>query len=1067
MRKSVAFLAALMILNSLSFGQVKFRVKNLNADSLLALIPDKEGTEKVEALNLLSNAICRKNIDSSILLASQAIELSEKLEYQKGMADGYFNVGNGYFLLDSLQPTISNYLKALRIYEDLEPTEEYGNLCMLLGFINYVSGRFETEPDYGKRALQIYHSIGDSAGQSMVYLGTATVKELLQDSDSALYFIDQALLFIDPEKASNEGAIIYNEKGLTHYFRYMRSGDTADYKNAIHWFYKALELPDLYCGVKARVYINLGGTYLAGDTEESVAKGLGYFRKIEELADSCFDAYDFTSIIANVKGWRDFNQGNFHQAIDRFNESLEIIEERLPHLSINAYREPVLAYNWKYHHKVYKQSSYWGLYNCYKELGDFEKALEFYALSRDAEEEIYMEKNQNLITMLESISENEKTEKQIDLLAKDNELKALTIQQSRTYLSALAGFILILGLAGLFFYRQRKMRAEHKLFLNEQKLMHDLELKKLESEKLKELDTMKSKFFANISHEFRTPLTLIMRPLEKVLSKIDNTQHKKDLDVARKYAGKLQELINNLLALSKLESGKMQLRAAETDIVKLVNNFVQAFESLAKQKNIELTFTSETKEISAFVDREKFEQILNNLLSNAFKFTDDGGKITVGSRQYSVGSLQYAKGTEKRTPEIANCQPVRPAGGLPTANFSGQCVEIKVSDTGRGISPEHLPHIFDRFYQVGQENNSFYEGTGIGLALTKELVELHHGTIEVESQSGKGTTFTIMLPLGSDHLKEEEISDQVGIPINDQRSTNVDLEATSNQQSAFAEAMAGDANNQEPYLTSAGRQAETRNQKPILLVVEDNPDMRSYIREYFETDCRIIEAVDGLDGFEKSVEQVPDIIISDVMMPTMDGNEFCKKIKTDERTCHIPVILLTARAAAEHKIEGLETGADDFLTKPFDGDELQVRVKNLIVQRKRLNQRMEAEIRKSQSLNTLTLNDSSITSMDEQFLNKLMQAIHDQYADPEFSASALSLKIGLSRAQLHRKIKALIGQSTGDLIRSFRLIRAAELIKAESATIAEIAYDVGFSSPSYFSDCFRKQFGKLPSEFKD
>ena len=385
-------------------------------------------------------------------------------------------------------------------------------------------------------------------------------------------------------------------------------------------------------------------------------------------------------------------------------------------------------------------------------------------------------------------------------------------------------------------------------------------------------------------------------------------------------------------------------------------------------------------------------------------------------------------------------------------------MEIKVSDTGRGISPEHLPHIFDRFYQVGQENNSYYEGTGIGLALTKELVELHHGTIQVESdpdsnREGKGTTFTILLPLGKDHLKPGEIvqKPQEVITVEDSGTDSFIQYPTSNIQHRTPNSQ---------YPTSSAEQ-------PILLIVEDNPDMRTYIREYFEIDYQIIEAVDGLDGFNKSVEHIPDIIISDVMMPHMDGNEFCAKIKTDERTSHIPVILLTARAAAEHKIEGLETGADDFLTKPFDGDELQVRVKNLIAQRKRLNQRMEAEIRKSQSLNTLTLKDSSITSMDEQFLNKLMQAIHDQYADPEFSASALSLKIGISRAQLHRKIKALLGQSTGDLIRSFRLIRGAELIKNKSGTVAEIAYDVGFSSPSYFSECFRKQFGILPSEFTD
>ncbi len=379
-------------------------------------------------------------------------------------------------------------------------------------------------------------------------------------------------------------------------------------------------------------------------------------------------------------------------------------------------------------------------------------------------------------------------------------------------------------------------------------------------------------------------------------------------------------------------------------------------------------------------------------------------------------------------------------------------MNISISDTGSGISQEHINHIFDRFYQAGQENNSYYEGTGIGLALTMELVELHYGSIKVESELGKGTTFKILIPLGKEHLKPEEF-------VENHESIDIGVDKGLSQ---ISQLEIHEASNQRPA-TSNQRPAN----QPILLIVEDNADMRSYIRGYFENEYSIIEAVDGADGYEKSTEHIPDIIISDVMMPLMDGVEFCKKVKTDERTSHIPVILLTARASKESRIEGLETGADDFITKPFDGDELQVRVKNLIEQRKRLSLRMEQEIQKSQNFMSLNFKDSSITSMDEQFLKKLMQNINDHYSDPEFSASVLSLKIGLSRVQLHRKIKALIGQTTGDLIRSFRLTRAAELIKKKSATVAEIAYDVGFNSPSYFTQCFKLYFGKPPTELYD
>jgi len=397
--------------------------------------------------------------------------LSEKLEYKKGLADGYFNVGNGYFLLDSLQPTISNYLKSLRLYEDLEPSEEYGNLCMQIGFLNYVSGRFNTKPDYGKRALRIYKEIDDTEGQSMVYLGTGTLKGLHQELDSAIFYVNEALKLIDPETQRNEAAIAYDELGLIYYYKFNNSGDTAFYNQALYWLFKALELPDLYCGVKARVYINIGGTYLAFNTEETVSKGISYFHKIDEMAEICFDAYDFKMITENILGWRKYNQGEYHAAIESFNRSLNVIEERLPGLLINAYREPALAYNWKFHLKLYKQSSYLGLYYTYLELEDYKQALGYYALSRDAEEEIYLDKNQNLITMLESESEDEKSKSQIDLLSSENKLNELKVQQSRTMIIIVIGVFVVLLFIGLLFIRHNKMKNDHQTVLLGQKLL--------------------------------------------------------------------------------------------------------------------------------------------------------------------------------------------------------------------------------------------------------------------------------------------------------------------------------------------------------------------------------------------------------------------------------------------------------------------------------------------------------------------------------------------------------------------------------------------------------------------
>ncbi|MCD4730958.1 MAG: response regulator, partial [Bacteroidales bacterium] len=421
------------------------------------------------------------------------------------------------------------------------------------------------------------------------------------------------------------------------------------------------------------------------------------------------------------------------------------------------------------------------------------------------------------------------------------------------------------------------------------------------------------------------------------------------------------------------------------------------------------------------------EQVLNNLLSNAFKFTGEGGKIEV-----IVTPLPPSRGDIQ-----------------PTLDSSQSGVEIKVTDSGRGISPEHIDFIFDRFYQAGQENNSYYEGTGIGLALTKELVELHHGTIKVDSEFGKGSTFTILLPLGKEHLKPKEIVVEKPVEI-------ASLAFTSEQQ-----------DDQEKNVTVKDAAQETNDSQSILLIVEDNADMRLYIREYFEPGYQIIEAVDGLDGYEKSTEHIPNIIISDVMMPRMDGIEFCNKVKTDERTSHIPVILLTARASKESRIEGLETGADDFITKPFDGDELQVRVKNIIDQRKRLSNTLERKFQVSHSTAKVNFEDSGITSMDDKFLQKAKKVVDNNLSNPDYTIEEFASAMALSRFQLHRKLKALLNSSSTEFIRTIRLNYAIVLLKKKAGTISEIAYDSGFNNPTYFSKIFRQKHGMSPSEYQD
>ncbi len=535
-------------------------------------------------------------------------------------------------------------------------------------------------------------------------------------------------------------------------------------------------------------------------------------------------------------------------------------------------------------------------------------------------------------------------------------------------------------------------------------LRNELKMQKFESQKLKEVDTMKSRFFANISHEFRTPITLILGPLEKWIAKITDAEAQKDFSLMRRNVQRLHRLINQLLDLSRIEAGKMELHPTTEDLVRLVNHYVQSFESQAKLKEVQLLFESRESHLLAQVDREKMENIIYNLISNALKFTPKNGKITV--------SVNSASGL--------NAPPNTPAR-----------IEIKVSDTGIGIPTDRLDKIFDRFYQVDDSYVREHEGSGIGLALTKELVELHSGEIFVNSAPGVGSVFTVLLPVG-------------------------DVQEAAGSGEITADFAPKDADGSEPMLKCP--ESTPQKDNPLVLIVEDNADLRTYIGEILQSNYRLIEAADGVDGYFQAQEKVPDLIISDVMMPKMDGFQLCAKLKTDEITSHIPIILLTARATKASKLEGLETGADDYLIKPFDAEELQVRIKNLITQRRQLRTRFSQKL-------LVEPHEIAVTSADERFLQWALNLIEENMADPEFNAEEFSRRIGLSRSQLHRKLDALTGQSTTEFIRAIRLKRAASLIKQGFGNISEIAFEVGFNHLSYFTECFRKEFGVNPKDY--
>ncbi len=369
----------------------------------------------------------------------------------------------------------------------------------------------------------------------------------------------------------------------------------------------------------------------------------------------------------------------------------------------------------------------------------------------------------------------------------------------------------------------------------------------------------------------------------------------------------------------------------------------------------------------------------------------------------------------------------------------GEFAIISVSDTGIGIPADQLDKVFDRFYQVDASQTREQEGSGIGLALVKELVELHHGTIQVASEVGKGTTFTVRLPLGHSHFKDDEIVTA--------EPADLSLRATEGSVTTYP---ADEASSQPNEVAASEGSA-------IILVIEDNQDVRAYIRDYLVPAYQVIEARDGVEGIDKALEFVPDLIISDVMMPKKDGYEMCRTMKLDDRTSHIPIILLTAKAASENKIEGLEIGADDYLIKPFDPKELLARVRNLIDIRRKLRERFRVSA-------PLRLPETAVMSVDDLFLNKVMAAVEERLSDGHFNTDELAAVVGMSRRQLLRKLSALTGRGPAEFIRFVRLHRAMELLEKGAGTVSEIAYRVGFNDPSYFSKSFHRQFGKVPTD---
>lgn len=568
-------------------------------------------------------------------------------------------------------------------------------------------------------------------------------------------------------------------------------------------------------------------------------------------------------------------------------------------------------------------------------------------------------------------------------------------------------------------------------------LKHKLELEHLEREKSEELNQLKLKFFTNISHEFRTPLTLILGPLERLLeNKMLPVKVLDYLDMMNKNARRLLYLINQLMDFRKIDNGNIILKASENDIIKFTYEIKLAFNDFAREHKIRFDFISNVNSFPLWFDHEKLEMVLYNLLSNAFKFTRDNGNI----------ALQVIVPEESVNKKILG--KVISKGKFLGPRFQDpDHVVIAVEDTGVGIPKERLGKIFDRFYQV---NNTHAlrqtlgsTGTGVGLSITKDFVELHKGRITVESEEGQGTIFRVFLPVGNRHLKEtEKIKDK---------------DTVVSRESSLESVILAD-NPESDYLEREKMLAEEQSKSKLrILLVEDNDDIRKFITDCFVEKYEFSVAKNGIEGYELAIKLIPDLIISDIMMPEMNGHEFCSKIKTDIRTSHIPVILLTAYNTLENNIRGYETGADDYIPKPFNTKLMDARIKNLVESRAKLKELFSKD---------LVINPKRFTlnTTDEKFIEKAIKLVEENMANPEFSVVTLGRELCMSRTNLFRKMKALTDQSASEFIRSIRLKKAAQLLLS-GFNVSQTMFEIGINSRSYFNKCFYELFHMTPSEF--
>lgn len=950
------FTCFVLFIHNSSIAQQEKSIQQKKIDSLTTILHKNSSSDTltVTQMNDLAHLlILEGQFELATDYAQKAKNLSEKLDFKKGEANTYSITGMIYAYQDNFPEALKNFSEALKKWKEI------GNKHRIALSYNHIGGVYNQQGNLPEAlenhfaALKIREEIGDKEGVARSYHGIGTVYRMQGKYSEALENLSAALKIREEIGNKHEISESYNNIGIVYDYQ-------GNYPKALENHFASLKIKKELGNKRgvAASYQNIAVVYQQqGKYPEALENYFAALKIFEEIGEKSGIAMAYKNI------------GSVEHQLNRPASAKKHYEKALTFAKETGRKEIISE-----------------IYNSFRlvdiDLGNYKDAYENYEqyiLYRDS---LINEENERKSLEVSMTYEYDKKAAVIQA-----ELETKNLQRNVAY--AGLGIMVILTIFTLYLFRLRNKKLEVE--------KQNMELQRREMETIKETEQFKSRFLANISHEFRTPLTLINGHLE-VLKENGRQEDFSHFDEMEENGKRLLTLINQLLDLSKMESGQYKLEYKKGNVLKEVNMLAQSFHSYAEQHGISLVLqqTENTKTFSEnpFVySSEALAIIITNLISNAIKHTPSGGTIKI----------------------LTDCQ--------------DKNLYVSVSDTGKGIAPEHLSNIFDRFYQVDEPGERSFAGTGIGLALVKELAVLHGGNVKVELPSEGGSVFTFWLKSS----ETEEVESTTAI------ATNI--------------AFPIEQENKIP------NEIQSDTELPLLLVVEDQTELRNFIVQNLGKEYRYAEASNGKDGIRLAKELLPDLIISDVMMPDTDGFELCETLKSNVVTSHIPIILLTAKAEQKDKLTGLETGADDYLTKPFSMAELKLRVRNILSFKELLRKKYEG--------NALPTAEETpeLNSRDRKFIDDVTLSVENNISNLQFGVNLLAEDVFLSVSQLTRKLKTITGKTPADFIRNIRLEKATELLK-KGESVADVSWAVGFEDSVYFSKVFKKHFGFSPSSIR-